>query len=188
MSMKINFSYNLVNSLCFQLSDLVIVFDGRLDMCAIIFIGVPGAGTCKLHQFAVFDDSPLPIKAPSKIGIYPLGCRFCVPYLEVNGEGRSESLISVIQLVDALDLMHLPSLSIHEDLAVDLQEQTPVRNMKWTTMDNNKSYLSGFSKDCISRVSWVFHLQGHGFFCTVDNEYIQDDFNLYGLSRQVPYP
>ncbi|KAI3790521.1 hypothetical protein L2E82_03617 [Cichorium intybus] len=95
MSMKINFSYNLVNSLCFQLSDLVIVFDGRLDMCAIIdicegkgvYLGLEPANCTNLQSLMKVLYLLRPLQ---KLASIPLGAEF-VPYLEVNGEGRSES-------------------------------------------------------------------------------------------------
>lgn len=36
-------------------------------------------------------------------------------------------------------------------------------------------------------ISWFSQLKGNEFFCQVDEDFIQDDFNLTGLSSQVAY-
>ncbi|CAM8885330.1 unnamed protein product [Rhodiola kirilowii] len=54
--------------------------------------------------------------------------------------------------------------------------------------DQEDSYVSGTDvDDDASWISWFCNSRGNEFFCEVDEEYIEDDFNLCGLSDQVSH-
>ncbi|KAG4378995.1 hypothetical protein AAZX31_17G144800 [Glycine max] len=53
--------------------------------------------------------------------------------------------------------------------------------------DVEVSDVSVSEGDDTSWISWFCNLRGNEFFCEVDDDFVQDDFNLCGLSSQVPY-
>jgi casein kinase II subunit beta len=47
-------------------------------------------------------------------------------------------------------------------------------------MSDTDSYSS---EESVGWISWFCNLEDHQFFCKVDEEYIRDSFNLYGLKQ-----
>jgi casein kinase II subunit beta len=51
---------------------------------------------------------------------------------------------------------------------------------------DGSSHLTA-SDDETPWISWFVCLRGNDFFCEIDEDFIQDDFNLTGLHSLVPY-
>eukprot|EP01035_Chromulina_nebulosa_P019018 gene19018-24838_t len=49
------------------------------------------------------------------------------------------------------------------------------------------SELSASEEDSSPWISWFVNMRGNEFFCIVEEDFIQEEFNLTGLSSMVPY-
>ena len=89
---------------------------------------------------------------------------------------------------DALGFMGVMDGGEGKGGEIDDEEEEEEEEEEEDEEDESSSGLTNSSEgDEVHWITWFVSLKGNDYICEVEEEYIQDDFNLTGLSSMVPF-
>ncbi|GHJ87641.1 hypothetical protein NliqN6_4043 [Naganishia liquefaciens] len=74
-------------------------------------------------------------------------------------------------------------MEVDREYAYEQAEGVPEGDEEYITSSGESSSQTS----TLTWITWFTTLPGHDFYCEVEESYIEDDFNLTGLSSQVPF-
>ena len=81
-----------------------------------------------------------------------------------------------------------PEQQVHRGVMKDSAHVDPYLEFRSVADEEDDNSSDTVSEADETWISWFVGLRGNHYFCEVDEEFIQDNFNLSGLSTMVSQP